>query len=105
GSGNCVKGGRVSSPRAAVLRHRDFTLYLGSMFTTGMALYMARVAIGWQVFHIRHHVLDLAWVSLAEFIPLPVLALPAGQLADRVSRRLLLAAATGLDTAVIAGLL
>ena len=89
----------------AVLRYRDFALYLGSMFSTGMALYMARVAIGWQVFHIRHHVLDLAWVSLAEFIPLPLLALPAGHLADRLSRRMLLAAATALDTAVIAGLL
>lgn len=95
----------MSSARIAVLRYRDFTLYLGSMFATGMALQMARVAIGWQVFHLRHSVVDLAWVSLAEFVPLPFLALPAGQLADRLSRRMLLAGATALDTAVIAGLL
>jgi MFS family permease len=75
------------------------------MFSTGMALQMARVAVGWQVFHIRHSVLDLGLLGLAEFIPLPLLALPAGHLADRLSRRLLLATATALDTAVIGGLL
>jgi MFS family permease len=70
-----------------------------------MALNMAQVAIGWQVFHIHHKALDLGLVGLAEFIPLPLLALPAGQLADRLPRRTLLAVATALDTAVIGGLL
>ena len=95
----------MSRPGSSVLRYRDFTLFLGSLFTTGMALQMAQVAIGWQVFHIRHQVLDLGLVGLAEFIPLPLLALPAGHLADRLSRRMLLAVATALDTAVIGGLL
>ena len=40
-----------------------------------------------------------------EFIPLPLLALPAGHLADRLPRRTLLAVATALDAAVIGGLL
>src|SRR5439155_2138764 len=35
-----------------------------------------------------------------EFAPLPLLALPAGQLADRLPRRLLLAAALVLETSV-----
>ena len=95
----------MRSVGTAALRYRDFTLFLGSLFTTGMALQMARVAIGWQVFHIHHKALDLGLVGLAEFIPLPLLALPAGQLADRVPRRMLLAVATALDTAVIGGLL
>ncbi len=89
----------------SVLRHRDFAFFLGSLFSTGMALQMAQVAIGWQVFHIHHKALDLGLVGLAEFIPLPLLALPAGQLADRLPRRMLLAVATALDTAVIGGLL
>jgi len=95
----------VRSLRLSVLRYRDFSLYLGAMFATGLALQMAQVAIGWQVFHIRHSALDLGLVGLAEFIPLPLLALPAGHLADRLPRRLLLALATALDTAVLAGLL
>src|SRR5262245_52100055 len=75
------------------------------MFATGFALQMAQVAIGWQVFHIRNSALDLGLVGLAEFIPLPLLALPAGHLADRFPRRFLLALAGVLDTAVLAGLL
>jgi MFS family permease len=65
---------------------------------------MVAVAIGWQVYAIHRNPLDLGLVGLAEFVPLPVLALPAGQLADRVSRRLV-AAAAGAIQVVITGLL
>jgi len=53
---------------------------------------MLVVAIGWQVFEIHKNPLDLGLVGLAEFVPLPLLALPAGQLADRAPRRLVVAA-------------
>ena len=48
---------------------------------------MIVVAIGWQVYRPADHPLDLGLVGLAEFLPLLVLALPAGALADRASRR------------------
>jgi MFS family permease len=95
----------VSRLGLSELRFRDYWLLLGSMFATGFALQMAQVAIGWQVFHIRHRPLDLGLIGLCEFAPLLVLALPVGQLADRLPRRMLLAVATALDTAVFAGLL
>ena len=91
--------------RLELLRHRDFSLFLGSLVATGLALQMAQVAIGWQVYQIHHRALDLGLVGLAEFIPLPLLALPAGQLADRLPRRELVAFSTGLDASVAAGLL
>ncbi len=75
------------------------------MFATGLALQMSQVAIGWQVFHINHRPLDLGLVGLSEFVPLPLLALPAGALADRLPRRTTFAVAVGLDAAVAAGLL
>ena len=61
---------------------------------------MMVVAIGWQVYSIRHRPLDLGLVGLAEFLPLPLLALPAGQLADRVSRRTVAAVAAGLQVGI-----
>ena len=61
---------------------------------------MMVVAIGWQVYSIRHRPLDLGLVGLAEFLPLPLLALPAGQLADRVSRRSVAAVAAGLQVGI-----
>jgi len=95
----------VTRSSTSPLRHRDFSLYLGSMFATGLAVQMSQVAIGWQVFHINHRPLDLGLVGLSEFVPLPLLALPAGALADRLPRRTTFAVAVGLDAAVAAGLL
>jgi MFS family permease len=89
----------------AALRIRDFRFFWISSVATGLALSMSQVAIGWQVYEVRGNPLDLGLVGLAEFLPLPLLALPAGHLADRLPRRSLFAAATVLDLVVIAGLL
>src|SRR5436190_23186523 len=69
------------------LRLREFRLLVGAMLGMALAGQMVDVAIGWQVYAIHRHALDLGLVGLAEFIPLPLLALPAGHLADRVPRR------------------
>ena len=89
----------------AALRERDFRLFWLSLISEGLALSMATVAVGWQVYAIDGDPLDLGLVGLAEFLPLPLLALPAGQLADRVSRRAVLVGARLLDTAVLLALL
>jgi MFS family permease len=87
------------------LRHRDFALYVGATVATAFAIEMSFVAVGWQVYSIHRDPLDLGLVGLAMFLPLPLLALPAGHLADRYPRRTVLALATGLDAAVAVGLL
>ena len=66
---------------------------------------MLAVAIGWQVYAIHRNPLDLGLVGLAEFVPLPVLALPAGQIADRLPRRLVAAASYVLTISVAVALL
>ena len=95
----------MSKPGSSVLRQREFALYLGSMVATGLALHMSFVAIGWQVYGISGRPLDLGLVGLAEFLPLPLLALPMGHLADRLPRRSLFAVSIALDAAVAIGLL
>ncbi len=82
------------------LRVRGFALLWTALLTNGFATQMMVVAIGWQVYSIRHRPLDLGLVGLAEFLPLPLLALPAGQLADRVSRRGVAAVAAGLQVGI-----
>jgi len=86
------------------LQLRDFALLWTSSLTNGLASQMLAVAIGWQVYAIHRNPLDLGLVGLVEFVPLPILALPAGQLADRVSRRLVTAVSLVLDVAIAAGL-
>ena len=83
-------------PPLAALRYRDFALYASARFSATLAWQMLNVAVGWQVYKLTHDPLDLGFVGLAQFLPFLLLVLPAGQLADRADRRLvLLGAYTG----------
>jgi MFS family permease len=87
------------------LHHRDFRLLWVSMLCSGFAMQMAAVAVGWQVYSIRHSAFDLGLIGLCEFIPVPLLALPAGALADRLPRIPILIVWGFCDAAVTAVLL
>ena len=52
---------------------------------------MQTVAVGWQVYSLRHDPLDLGLVGLSQFLPFIPLALVAGHAADRFNRRRILA--------------
>jgi MFS family permease len=84
--------------------HRDFRRFWASMVCSGFATQMVSVAVGWQVFAIHRSAFDLGLIGLAEFAPVPLLALPAGQLADRLSRTSLVFASSFAE-AVVVGLL
>jgi MFS family permease len=86
------------------LEVRDYRLWWLALLGMGISLQMLEVAIGWEVYAQHRSALDLGWIGLAEFVPLFVLALPAGQLADRVSRRLIFAGSLVLGAAVGGGL-
>jgi len=87
------------------LAHRDFALYLGATVATAFAIEMSFVAVGWQVYAIHRDPLDLGIVGLAMFLPLPLLALPVGHLADRYPRRTMLIVSIAIDALVAIGLL
>src|SRR5262245_30606791 len=95
----------MSQSARSALRHRDFSLLLVALLAEAFALQMSFVAIGWQVYSIGGSALDLGLLGLAEFLPLLLLALPAGQLADRVPRRYLLTVMMVLNLVVLSGLL
>ena len=80
------------------LQLRDFAFLWSAILSLRFAENMVAVAVGWQVYAVHRNPLDLGLIGLAEFVPLPLLALPAGQLSDRFPRRLVL-------VATIAGLL
>jgi MFS family permease len=87
-----------------VLRERDYTRLLGSSIAYGFGREMVFVAVGWQVYAIDRNPLHLGLIGLAEFLPLLLLVLPAGALADRVSRKLVYLGSLLVD-AVITSLL
>jgi len=75
------------------------------MVSSGFASQMVAVAVGWQVFAIHRSPFDLGLIGLAEFAPVPLLALPAGQLADRLSRTTLVFVSNLAEAAVVGLLL
>jgi MFS family permease len=80
------------------LQIREFAFLWVAILALRFAENMVAVAIGWQVFAIHRDPLDLGLIGLMEFIPLPLLALPAGQLSDRLPRKVMFA--TGLLVAL-----
>jgi MFS family permease len=87
------------------LRVREFALVWTAIFTARFSDAMVAVAVGWQVYAIHEKPIDLGLIGLAEFLPLPLLALPAGHLSDRFPRRRIAALALALNTAIVVGLL
>lgn len=99
-------GARQSAMRrlGPALGERDFALLWLALLGQILSVQMLEVAIGWQVYTNHRSALDLGWIGLAEFIPMFLLALPAGQLADRLPRRLVFCASLLLSTGVAGGL-
>lgn len=63
------------------------------------------VVVAWQVYDITRDPLSLAYVGLAQFVPMLFLLLPAGDLIDRYDRKLILALSWLLEAACAAALL
>ena len=77
--------------RAEASNRRDFRQYVASTFLATIAAMIQSVAVAWQVYELTGDPLALGYVGLFQFLPLAIFALVAGDLADRVDRRLMLA--------------
>lgn len=73
------------SPNA--LHFIDFRLLLCGVSLATFGQQMLAVAIGWELYIQTHSALVLGGVGLAQVIPLIILFLPAGYIADRVNRK------------------
>ena len=83
---------------------RSFHFFLWTRFLGTAANQMLLVALGWQMYDLTGSALDLGFVGLLQFIPTLAFTIPAGQLADRVDRRIVLGASLavqGLTAAVL----
>lgn len=71
----------------AVLKVRDFRLFLSFRFFATIAFQMQGIIVGWQVYQITHDPLSLGLIGLAEALPNIASALFAGHAADRYNRK------------------
>ncbi len=82
----------MAAPTAplAALRSRDFTLlWFGNMVSMA-GTEMSRTAVAWQIYALTHDPLALGLIGAARLVPLMLLALGSGVLADALDRRRLM---------------
>ena len=100
----------VAPPSArALLRERDYLVYWSSRWAGSFAAQIQSVAMGWQMYAIARHTHSVAesaflvgMIGLAAFMPVLLLTLPAGEAADRYTRkRVLQICLTGEITSVL----
>ena len=71
----------------AALRHRDFRLLLTGRFLTSLGNEMLTFAIGWELWLRTHEPFVLGMVGLVQVLPVVLLSLPAGHVADHYNRK------------------
>jgi MFS family permease len=78
----------------AALRIRNFLWLIASYATSTIAREAQIVVVGWQVYEVTRDPLSLGMIGLAEAVPFIAVALYAGHVADRTSRRGIVIAGT-----------
>jgi MFS family permease len=90
----------------APFRSRDYRLLSVFVLATALIDRSQSVAVGWDLYERTGSPLALGWVGLAQFLPVILLFLPAGHLADVFDRRWVAAlsmAIWGASSALLAG--
>ncbi len=73
-----------------VLKQRDFGFFWLSLLFSAVGSQISTVAVAWQVYEITNSPFQLGLTGLLRALPVMILSLPGGVLADRMDRRKLL---------------
>ena len=85
-------------------RSGDFRRFVASWYLMIFAKMVETVAVQVYVYHRTHNALNLGLIGLIQAMPVLVLAIPGGQIADRWNRRWVLVATLSTGTLVSFGL-
>jgi len=88
----------------APLRFRDYRLLLTGRFITTFANEMLTFAISWELWLRTHSAFALGMVGLVQVVPVILLSLPAGHVADQYNRRRIVIITELLLALCVAGL-
>jgi MFS family permease len=87
----------MTPPPAPLYRRRDFVSFISGRFLATAAMQVQSVAIGWQIYDIERTPLALGLVGACQFLPMFLLTLPAGEIADRLDQRRVFAVALAVQ--------
>lgn len=81
----------------ALLKRRDFMMFWTARVAATLGVQIQSVALGWQMYAVARQTMDVkqsaffvGMIGLAAFVPVFLLALPAGEAADRHDRKKIL---------------
>ncbi len=94
----------TESPSTNAFHYPAYVSYFISRVGHSFALQIVSTAIGWQVYAITHQAIYLAYVGLAVFLPVLLLVLPSGYVADHYDRRMVSACCFALEALAAFGL-
>ncbi len=89
-------GHKTSKDAAWWREHPMLTRFIAGRFLATITYQMTSVTVGIEIYERTRQPIDLAWVGLAQFLPMLVLAIPGGEVADRFNR-----AATARNASVL----
>jgi len=92
-----VSSATSADSAASIYRYPGFLPFLIGRLAAVCALQIQAVVVAWQVYDLTQDPLSLAFVGLAQFIPMLLLLLPAGDLIDRYDRKRILAASWAVE--------
>lgn len=103
---NDAESGQEPAPRFEAFGYPAYARYWAARLCTTLAIQIVAVAVAWQVYDLTRNPADLGIIGLVQFLPLLLLVLVTGSVADRFGRRNLMAAAVlaqiGCTAAILA---
>ena len=88
----------------AILRNRDFLLYLISRFISSFGQQMLAGVVGWEIYDRTDSKLMLGYVGLVQVVPMFLFTFPAGHVADNYNRKHIIQWMQGVICLASAGL-
>src|SRR4051812_41580516 len=88
----------------AVLKNRDVLLYMIGRFVASFGQQMVTVAVGWELYKRTHSAMMLGLVGLTQFLPMVLMTLPSGHVADTRERKKVILAMQTIMTLAALGL-
>ncbi|MGD9843076.1 MAG: MFS transporter [Steroidobacteraceae bacterium] len=85
--------------------HGAYRYYWSARFCSTFAVQILAVAVAWQVYDLTRDPIDLGILGLVQFVPLLLLVLVTGSVADRFGRRRVMRTAIALQVACASAIL
>ncbi|MDH6148363.1 MULTISPECIES: MFS transporter [Paraburkholderia] len=88
----------AGSPHFSLPKHPPFQRFWCTRILSSLSFQMLAVAMGWHVYALTHSAFALGLVGLAQFLPMFLLTLVVGHVADRYDRRRIAAVCQSLES-------